>query len=117
MYLAGQIASELSKVVSGKNEISEAESAREEAQVAIDRFQRNKSDPSVIVFSGIRRCQHPHFTQFFKMQKRYVGEASGFMFPVKLPDIESDLGNLYAESGQTLQGSFSAVSNPNVASK
>jgi len=26
------------------------------------------------------------------------------------------LGDLYAESGQTLQGSFSAVSKPNVAS-
>ena len=29
----------------------------------------------------------------------------------------SDLGNLYAESGQTLQGSFSAVSKPNFANK
>ena len=28
-----------------------------------------------------------------------------------------DLGDLYAESGQTLQGSFSAVSKPNFASK
>ena len=27
------------------------------------------------------------------------------------------LGDLYAESGQTLQGSFSAVSKPNFASK
>ena len=69
MYLAGQIASELSKVVSGKNEISEAESAREEAQVAIDRFQRNKSDPSVIVFSEIKRCQLPYSTQFFQKAK------------------------------------------------
>ena len=38
---------------------------------------------------------------------------------VKLVDIGfySDLGDLYAESGQTLQGSFSAVSKPNFASK
>ena len=28
-----------------------------------------------------------------------------------------DLGDLYAESGQILQGSFSAVSKPNFASK
>ena len=31
-----------------------------------DRFQRDKSDPSVIVFSELKRCQLPHFTQFFK---------------------------------------------------
>ena len=40
----------------------------------IDRFQRDKSDPSVIVFSEIKRCQRPHFTQFF--QKAKIG-ASG----------------------------------------
>ena len=28
-----------------------------------------------------------------------------------------DLGDLYAENGQTLQGSFSAVSKPNFANK
>ena len=38
-------------------------------QVAIDRFQRDKSDPSVIVFSGIKRCQLLHSTQFSKKQK------------------------------------------------
>ena len=32
-------------------------------------------------------------------------------------EVEENLGDLYAESGQTLQGSFSAVSNPNFASK
>ena len=31
--------------------------------------------------------------------------------------IKDDLGDLYAESGQTLQGSFSAVSKTNFASK
>ena len=31
--------------------------------------------------------------------------------------VLEDLGDLYAESGQTLQGSFSAVSKPNFASK
>ena len=39
------------------------------SSVTIDRFQRDKSDPSVIVFSEIKRCQLPHFTQFFKKQK------------------------------------------------
>ena len=34
-----------------------------------NRFQRNKSDPSVIVSNEIKRCQHPHFTHFFKKQK------------------------------------------------
>ena len=36
---------------------------------AIDRFQRDKSDPSVIVFSDIKRCQLPHSTQFFQKAK------------------------------------------------
>ena len=40
--------------------------------VAIDRFQRDKRDPSVIVFSEIKRCQHPHFTQFFQKQKKVL---------------------------------------------
>ena len=35
-------------------------------QVAIDRFQNDKSDPSVIVFSEIKRCQLPNSTQFFQ---------------------------------------------------
>ena len=38
-------------------------------RVAIDRFQRAKSEPSVIVFSEIKRCQLPHSTRFFKKQK------------------------------------------------
>ena len=33
------------------------------------------------------------------------------------PNASIDLGDLYAESGQSLQGSFSAVSNPNFATK
>ena len=78
MYLAGQIASELSKVVSGKNEISEAESAREEAQVAIDRFQSDKRDPSVIVFSEIKRCQLPYSTHFFQKAKNVAGTRDAF---------------------------------------
>ena len=36
---------------------------------------------------------------------------------VGCPGVTNDLGDLYAESGQTLQGSFSAVSKPNFASK
>ena len=36
----------------------------------VDRFQRNKSDPSVIVFSEIKRCQRPHFTQLFQKAKK-----------------------------------------------
>ena len=38
-------------------------------QVAVDRFQRDQSDPSVIVFSEIKRCQLPHVTQFFQKTK------------------------------------------------
>ena len=38
-------------------------------QVAIDRFQRDKRDPSVIVFSDLQRCQLPHSTQFFQKAK------------------------------------------------
>jgi len=37
--------------------------------VAIDRFQRDKSDPSAIVFSEIKRCQLPHSTQFSESKK------------------------------------------------
>ena len=36
------------------------------AELAIDRFQRDKSDPSVIVFNETKRCQLPHSTQFFQ---------------------------------------------------
>ena len=49
-------------------------------------FLRDKNDPSVIVFSEIKRCQLPHSTQFFKKQKtgtrwspsarRYCGRTS-----------------------------------------
>ena len=35
----------------------------------------------------------------------------------RMPSSTGDLGDLYAESGQTLQGLFSAVSKPNFASK
>ena len=35
----------------------------------IDRFQRDKNDPSVIVFREIKRCQRPHSTQFFQKAK------------------------------------------------
>ena len=37
--------------------------------VAIDRFQRDKRDPSVIVFNEIKRCQLPYSTQFSKSKK------------------------------------------------
>ena len=36
----------------------------------IDRFQRDKNDPSVIVFREIKRCQHPHSTQNFSKSKK-----------------------------------------------
>ena len=45
--------------------------------VAIDRFQRDKSDPSVIVFSEIKRCQLPHFTHFSKSCRSSDGGAAG----------------------------------------
>ena len=35
-----------------------------------DRFQRDKRDPSVIVFSEIKRCQLPHSTHFFQKAKK-----------------------------------------------
>jgi hypothetical protein len=44
-------------------------------QVAIDRFQRDKSDPSVIVFSEIKRCQLLHSTQIFQKAKIDLGKA------------------------------------------
>ena len=46
------------------------------------------------------------------------GEQLG-RHPVNLAGhgVIQNLGDLYAESGQTLQGSFSAASKPNVASK
>ena len=41
-------------------------------------LQRDKSDPSVIVFSVIKRCQHPHFTQFFQKAKKGQPKTGGF---------------------------------------
>ena len=35
-----------------------------------DRFSSDKSDPSMIVFSEIKRCHHPHFTLIFSKSKR-----------------------------------------------
>jgi hypothetical protein len=39
------------------------------------RFQRDKSDPSVIVFSEIKRRQLPHFIQCFQKAKNVQPEA------------------------------------------
>ena len=39
---------------------------------AIDRFQRDTRDPSVIAFSEIKRCQLPHSTHFSKSKKDHV---------------------------------------------
>ena len=39
------------------------------SSVTIDRFQKNRSDPSVVVLSEIKRCQLPHSTQFFQKAK------------------------------------------------
>ena len=47
-----------------------------QVQGPIDRFQRDKSDPSVIVFSEIKRCQLPHSTQFFQKAKIEVLQAA-----------------------------------------
>ena len=44
-------------------------------QVAIDRFQRDKRDASVIVFSEKKRCELSHSTQFFK--KQFLARSSG----------------------------------------
>ena len=48
--------------------------------------------------------------------KPEVGEEKQEV-PEVAVDVPVDLGDLYTESGQTLQGSFSAVSKPNFASK
>jgi len=40
----------------------------------IDPFQRDRSDPWVVVFSEIKRCQLPRSTQFF--QKAKIGSIS-----------------------------------------
>ena len=45
-----------------------------DAPGAIDRFQTDKSDPSVIVFSEIKRCQLPHSTHFFQKAKIIIAE-------------------------------------------
>ena len=50
---------------------------------AIDRFQRDKSDPSAIVFSEIKRCQLSHFTYFSKSKNRPVPAQA-------LPDEDED---------------------------
>ena len=86
----------------------------------------------MIVFSDIERRQHPHFTQIVQKAKREGGQAdtgssvrrrrvSKSMrrnsMPLSAMKSAQDLGDLYTESGQTLQGSFSAVSKPNFASK
>ena len=59
--------------------MNQARSLRERGRSAIDRFQSDKSDPSVIVFSAIKRCQLPYSTQFFKKptrtRKKPRGEA------------------------------------------
>ena len=44
-----------------------------------------------------------------------LGERTGKAEPTQI--VALHLGDLYAESGQTLQGSFSAVSKPNYVSK
>jgi len=46
----------------------------------LDRFQRDKSDPSVIVFSEIKRCQLPQFTQFFQKAIFQAGALDTFGF-------------------------------------
>ena len=52
-----------------------AEELRSGIRPAIDRFQRDKDDPSVIVFGEIQRCQNPDFTQFFSKAKKPVEAA------------------------------------------
>ena len=50
---------------------AERQSAPERRREATDdRFQRDKSDQSVIAFSEIKRCQLLHSTQFFQKAKK-----------------------------------------------
>ena len=57
-------------------------------RVAIDRFQRKKSDPSVIVFS--ESCHFPHSTQFFKSKNDTW--PAGLVIHLNLhPTVDDDL--------------------------
>ena len=62
-----------------ENSTREAKTREEPREDSIeeqfDRFQSDISDPSVIVFSEIKRCQLPYFTQFF--QKAKMGSSTG----------------------------------------
>ena len=96
----------------------------------------DKSDPSVIPFSEIQRCQHPHSTQFFEEAKKV---------PVPVAAVRAALGEdgraaaagpyrlrerlgggsfgevahhrLLQVFGKFLAGSFSALSKRNFARK
>ena len=52
-------------------------------------------------------------------RRYYVENTDNYAYqsPPLGPVASSDLGDLYAESGQTLQGSFSTVSKPNFGRK
>ena len=64
------------KVYKDAGKINELERiAQREVSHPLDRFQRDISDPSVIVFSARKRSQHAHFVQFFKKQKSLSGRS------------------------------------------
>ena len=70
-----------------------AEELRSGIRPAIDLFQRDKDDPSVIVLGEIQRCQNPDFTQFFQKQKNLWKRR------VLLPDADqAPVGCLHALS-------------------
>ena len=64
------------------------------------------------------RSDAPSFFFFFSEPPEDLtrSDAPSFFFFFSEPP-EEDLGDLYAESGRTLQSSFTAVSKPNFASK
>ena len=72
-----------------------------------------KAWPEVVI---ILRCRHLHTASSRDGRNRSENEGERGVEAVR-GIAALHLGDLYAESGQTLQGSFSAVSKPNFASK
>ena len=84
-------------------------------------IQQTVCAPSYQFFLGVD-CDASELVQFFDSHSKPVIAKSVQYLPVYRRHLDrfrldKDLGDLYAESGQTLQGSFSAVSKPNFASK
>ena len=66
-------------------------------------------------FPAVQREKHDLLHPESPREGRDLEPLHLLVHQLELPLLH--LGDLYAESGQTLQGSFSAVSKPNFASK